>query len=238
VLALGGWGSLDGMARQPDSRGTAWGAVAAALLVSHLLAYWGLIRYTGIDSGRTAGDPATPLTEPLIHAGVALMLTLSTDAWLVTRDARELRRGIPGASTPAVLLRLAGRGWVAWETAWLLTYAGTLIALCHQGSGPGYLPVLAVAVPALPVLVRLLAAATVRRRSGGPPVDALRVRQLARWLVSGTFRASSPVLYLVLLTGPTKSSPWDDLLLALLGIRLAWAVAAAAIGYTSATRRC
>jgi hypothetical protein len=38
----------------------------------------------------------------------------------------------------------------------------------------------------------------------------------------------------VLLAGPTKSSPWDDLLLALLGVRFAWA---AAIGYASAARR-
>jgi hypothetical protein len=222
------------MARRPDPRGTAWGAVAAAVLVGHLLAYWGLITYTGIDSGRTAGDPATPLTEPLVYAGVALMLTLSADAWLVARDARELRRRLPGAPTPAVLLCLAGPGWVAWEAAWLLAYAGTLVALSTQGSGPGFLPVLAVAVPTLPLLVRLLTVATVRRRPAGPPVDAPRVRRLARWLVSGTFRASSPVLYLVLLAGPTTSSPWDDLLLALLGVRFAWA---AAIGYASAARR-
>jgi hypothetical protein len=155
------------MAKRPDPRGTAWGGVAAALLVGHLLAYWGLIKYAGIDSGRTAGDPAIPLTEPLVYAGVALVLTLTADAWLVARDARELRRGLPGAAAPAILLRLAGRGWVVWEAAWLLAYAGTLVALCHQGSGPGFLPVLAVAAPALPVLVRLLAVATMRRRSAG-----------------------------------------------------------------------
>ena len=136
-----------------------------------------------------------------------------SDQILAARLSRELRRGLPGAAAPAILLRLAGRGWVVWEAAWLLAYAGTLVALCHQGGGPGFLPVLAVAVPALPVLVRLLAVATVRRRPAGPPVDAPRVRRLARWLVSGTFRASSTVLYLVLLAAPTKSSPWDDLLL-------------------------
>jgi hypothetical protein len=224
------------MATRPDPRGTAWGTVASNLLVGHLLAFWGLLRYTSVEAGRTAGDPVTPLAEPLAYAGVALVLTLSADAWLVTRDARELRRGLPSAASPADLLRLAGRGWVAWEAAWLLAYVGTIVVLCRQGTGPRFLPVLAVAVPALAVLLRPLAAAAVRRRPAGPPVDAPRVRRLARFLVSGTFRATSPLLYAVLLAPPGASSPWDDALFALLAIRLAWAAMTAFTTYAPTAR--
>jgi hypothetical protein len=226
-VSLGRRAFLGGVATRPDPRGTAWGALAGALLVGHLLAFWGLLRYTSVEAGRTAGDPVTPLTEPLLYTGAALLLTLSADAWLVVRDARELRRGLPVAASPADLLHLAGRGWVACEAAWLLAYAGTLAVLCHQGPGPRFLLVVAVAVPALAVLLRQLAAAAVRRRPPGPPVDSPRVRRLARGLVSGTFRATSPLLFLVLLAPPGVTSPWDDVLFALLAVRFAWAALAA-----------
>lgn len=224
------------MATRPDPRGTAWGAVASALLVGHLLAFWGLLRYSSVEAGRGVGDPVTPLTEPLAYAGAALLLTLGADAWLVTRDARELRRGLPGAASPADLLRLAGPGWVTWQAAWLLAYVGTLVILVGQSTGPRFLLVLAGAVPALAVLLRLLFVTAVRRRPAGPAVGAPRVRRLARWLVSGTFRATSPLLYLVLLASPAAPGPWDDVLLALLGVRLAWAALSAVTTYAPTAR--